>query len=492
MKNKILHLFIPSQKYVLEGFSAGIQSIASYMKQKLPEIPVRIHDLSHTPKEEVLNYLESTELNNSNSLNFVGITTTTATYQSALDLAKKVKNIDRDALVIFGGHHAKAQAEVILTFHPDEVDIVVKGEGEKPLFYLIEKYPNLKDVQGISYKEKGYGIKQNPDSQLLTTAELDAIPFSINGIKLQSPLGKFDHITYVSARGCPLKCFFCAVSDEKIRNKSIGTVIEDLKYLVLKKGYRNIAIEDNFFAQSHKRTLELCNAIINERKKNPEFAFTWDCQTRVESVLKPEIVEAMKNAGCEAVYLGIENFDSELLKHLGKTADPIKYIENARKAVELLSKNKIDCYINLQIGLPKESKDSKRKNLDELKVLGNIANRNNGKVVIFPMLAVVYPGTYLFSELQNIGVPASVFEDYTEWEEKHEDMRRFLSEHFAHGTGGLPTGLFENIEHIKDLDFDKAFSKEKVFWIAQYIDDLKKIPHTSVFDYSNSIVAPAK
>lgn len=488
MKDTILHLFIPPQKYVLEGFSAGILSIASYIKQKHPDVSVRIHDLSHTSKEEVMNYLRKTELNKSQSLHFTGITTTTATYQSALDLAKKIKDVNESSIVIFGGHHAKSQADIILKRHID-IDVIVKGEGEKSISYLIEKYPNLKDVPGISYKEVNR-IRTNSELPPLSVSELDTIPFNVNDINLQSPLGKFDHITYVSARGCPLKCHFCAVSNERIRSKSINKVIEDLKYLVLEKGYKRIAIEDNFFAQSPKRTIELCNAIVYERQNNSEFNFTWDCQTRVESVLKPEVVTAMKNAGCEAVYLGVENFDSKLLKYLGKTTDSIRYLKNTRRAVELLTSAGIDCYINLQIGLPGESKEEKRRNLEGIKALGEIANKNNKNITVFPMLAVVYPGTYLFNELMKNGVPSSIFEDYTQWEEKHEDMQQFLSDHFAHGTGGLPTGLFDNIEQIRNLEFDKALSK--AFRIAQYIDDLKKIPHVSVFDYSSFIVTPSK
>jgi anaerobic magnesium-protoporphyrin IX monomethyl ester cyclase len=488
MMNRVLHLFIPPQKYVLEGFSAGIQSIASYMKVKHPDLSVRIHDLSHKAKEEVTGYLRTTEITGSQYLHFAGISTTTATYQAALDLSRKIKRINKKTIVIMGGHHVNSQEDVILGLHT-EVDIIVRGEGELPLAQLIENYPNLKEVQGITYRVSGQP-KNNPAPPLLTGAELDALPFDINEVRLQSPLGKFDHITYVSARGCPLKCHFCAVSNERIRSKSINKVIEDLKYLVLKKGYKKIAIEDNFFAQSPKRTIDLCNAIVKGHQQNSDFRFTWDCQTRVESVLKREIVSAMKKAGCEAVYLGIENFDSRLLKYLGKTGDPIVYLENTRKAVGLLTVEGIDCYINLQIGLPGEGREEKQRNLDGMKALGEIAHKNKKTITVFPMLAVVYPGTYLFKELVKNGVSASVFEDYTLWEEQHEEMQHFLSDHFAHGTGGLPTGLFDNIEQIKNLDFDKALLK--AFRIVRYIDDLKKIPHVSVFDYSSFIVTPSK
>lgn len=478
-----LHLFVPPQRYVLEGFSSGIISIANYVKQKEPRTSVYIHDLSHFPEYKVESYLKSISF--SRKTFFVGITTTTATYQSALRLAKKIKEVSNDAVVVFGGHHAKVQDRIILKNHP-EVDVVATGEGEMTILELIRRYPDLSRVPGVTFRDR-QGLNSTPLHPLLPQKELDSISHELSGLCNGSPLGKFDHVTYVSARGCPLKCTFCAVADEKIRSKSIDVVIKDLKYLVLDKGFKRIAIEDNFFAQSQKRTLELCNAIIKAKEHISAFDFTWDCQTRVESLTNPEVVSAMRSAGCEAVYLGIENFDGELLAYLGKSNNPARYIELTEKVVKLLADNGIDCYANIQIGLPGEDEKKKRNNLIGLERIAKIARKKKRKLVIFPMLGVVYPGTDLFKKLIRRGLSPDIFEEYTRWEERHECMNAFLAHNFAHGTGGIPTGIID-IDSLKRSKF--SVNKDRIFWVVNYLYHLRKIPCADVFDYSNYIVFP--
>jgi anaerobic magnesium-protoporphyrin IX monomethyl ester cyclase len=480
---KQLHLFIPPQRYVLEGISSGIISIASYVRQKASDVIVRIHDLSHATDYELDSYFKDNFPLSERF--FAGITTTTATYQSSLRLARKIKEISRDTIVVFGGHHIMGQNTIILEHHP-EVDIVVKGEGEKTMLNLLQQHPNLHNVPGITFRDNGT-IKSTPIPTFLSQEELDNINVSIDELSILSPLGKFDYVTYVSARGCTLKCSFCAVSNEKVRSKSIKAVIRHLKYLVLMKGFKRIAIDDNFFAQSYKRTSELCNAIIEAKKNEPTFDFTWNCQTRVESLAKTELASMMRSAGCEAVYLGIENFDPYLLTYLGKTRNPSKYIEQTEKVVKSLLEQGIKCYINLQIGLPEEDELKKKNNILGLKRLSAIAKQKKGELVIFPMLGVVYPGTALFYDLVKRGISPLIFEQYTLWEESHKEMQQFLSCHFAHGTGGLPIGMLNN-NKLKDNKF--SIIEDRIFWIINYLDDLNKIPNAEVFDYSKYVVLP--
>src|SRR5207253_1270066 len=92
----------------------------------------------------------------------------------------------------------------------------------------------------------------------------------------------------------------------------------------------SIAIEDNFFAHSRSRTLELCEALQALQSSCP---FTWDCQTRVESLCREGVPQAMAGAGCEAVYIGVEAFAPEHLWYLRKTNHPGTYIRALEEQV---------------------------------------------------------------------------------------------------------------------------------------------------------------
>ena len=117
-------------------------------------------------------------------------------------------------------------------------------------------------------------------------------------------------------------------------------------------------------------TRELCHAIADYRRRTGNY-FTWDCQTRVESMRAKDIIVSMEEAGCDAVYLGVEALVEEHLKYLAKTPSPENYIQIlTNQVVPNLMETKIDCYINLQLGLPDETREQRDRTLGRLARLG--------------------------------------------------------------------------------------------------------------------------
>ena len=153
-------------------------------------------------------------------------------------------------------------------------------------------------------------------------------------------------------------------------------------------GKNRIAIEDNFFAHQPHRTLELCNAIADLVQEVP---FSWDCQTRLESMKRPDVVAAMARANCEAAYLGIEALDEEHLLYLAKTLRPEDYLRILEEIVipQMMDVG-IDAYINLQLGIPGETNEHRTTTLRRLRRLGQIAKSHGRAVTVFPQLNVIY------------------------------------------------------------------------------------------------------
>ena len=489
---KHLILVAPQQFGLIEGFTCGLVSLANYASQRIPELDVQLLDLSHIPTPEIKSEILSV-WPESGTL-FVGITTTTASYQSALRIAQTFKDIDRNCVVILGGHHAGVQDRLVLEAHRNVVDFVVRGEGEIPLVALISKYPLVEDVPGLSYLDSAGVMKSNADPEFLPQVVLDTIPINFLGEDVRSAKGKFKHVTYVSARGCPLKCAFCAVANQTIRAKSVPAVIEDLKYLVEDQGFQRIAIEDNFFAHSPKRTLSLCNAIANYRNQSGT-NFTWDCQTRVESLRRPEIVEAMQFAGCEAIYIGVESLVEEHLLFLRKTSNPEGYLKMLRDVLELvISRTSINCYINLQLGLPEERDSHRKATVQSLELLGSLVHgmqRPQGGdnfITLFPMLHVVYPGTYAFQTyLKNGELLENCFETFTSWEQTEEPILKWLGEHFAHGTGGIPIGILD-AEKLREGHYE--IDSRRVLEVVSQLTAISQLRGIKVFSYGAHLVHP--
>ena len=479
MRRASLFLVVPPHLGLLEGFSNSLVSLANYVQLYETKVEVHLVDLGLTPLDQLTPEVRRA-LSLAEGLCFVGVTTTTATYQNTLAVARAFKMVNPEVVVILGGHHAAVQDNLVLD-HTGKVDIVVRGEGEVPLLTLLRSYPDLSNVPGISYLEDGV-ICRTSSPPLLPAGELDKIACTFRGNGLRCAPGKFDHVTYVSARGCPLRCAFCSVANQPIRAKSVPMVAEDLRYLVGRLGHHSIAIEDNFFAHSPRRTMELCAALEELQR---ELSFTWDCQTRVESLRNPNILRSMERAGCEAVYLGVEAVTAHSLQYLKKTPTPVRYLallEN--RVLPSILCSTIDCYINLQLGIPRETEQDRTETISFLRRLGLQAQAHGKLITIFPQLHVIYPGTSHFAEAvrgHRYGTnSASVFERFTAWEAEQQPVLHWLGEHFAHGVGGIPEAIL-----VREYLCEQRFTVDPsgVLQVANMLTELEALPGIRVFRY---------
>jgi radical SAM superfamily enzyme YgiQ (UPF0313 family) len=443
---RTLLLVVPPQRGLLEGFSTGLIAIANYVHQHDPAINVRLLDFGLLNAGDLAEHVSEALLAAEGRV-FVGITGTTASYQSMLATARAFKRVQRSCVVVLGGHHVTPQDDIVLRHHRDIVDFVIRGEGEIALTRLLDCSANVDDVPNLSFLEKGE-LRRNSDGPLLGEADLDRLSPGFDQEGLRSAAGKFDHVTYVSARGCPLSCAFCVVRATAIRAKSIEGVVRDLRYLVGTLGYTDLAIEDNFFGHQPKRTLSLCAAIEALRKEMP---FNWDCQTRVESMRRADVVHAMVRAGCTAAYLGVESLVPKHLHYLGKTPKPDWYLEALETTVvPTMLDAGMDAYLNLQLGLPGETVSDWALTTSTLARLGGLARARGREITVFPQLNVIYPGTPHFDMALQKGyfgpLGRDVFEHFTAWEAEEEPILHYLGEHFAHGVGGIPLGILDGAE----------------------------------------------
>jgi len=476
---------MPPQAGLLGGFATGLISLANYVTSKMPEVRTEIADFSLRLLTDVRQQLTAWVKNNQDRRLFIGITTTTASYQSSLDVAELAKKVTPDCCVVLGGHHASADAETVLRHHGGIVDVVVVGEGEKALCELVKCHPDLDSVPGVAHVRGGaYQPPKCPT--LLSEEELDALPLTFRDMGLVGTPGKFDHATYVSARGCPLTCSFCAVGKEGIRAKSIPAVVRDIEQM-LDMGLSRIAIEDNFFAHSPDRTRAVCLALVELRKKRKD-GFRWDCQTRVESLARTDTIRLLSDAGCEAVYVGVESFNPDQLLYLNKTLSPGEYVEElVGLVVPALLETPIECYLNLQFGLRRESKKHHEFTIEQLGKIGELAAAKGKLITVFPQLHVVYPGTTNFrAGVQDRRFPADVFESFTVWEKKQTPVFVWLGEHFAHGAGGLPEGILRP-ELLRRGRY--KVDNEAVDRITAVLRQVDRLPGIRTFKYGSYLVS---
>ena len=243
----------------------------------------------------------------------------------------------RTRLLVAGGPLPSCDPQAFL----HDFDVAVVGEGERTMVELLRAYETdapLTNVPGIAHCDRN-GQKDGSCPQgglVLTTPRtlemhLDNIPFPArellpNAQYIEYGRQKFGQgkTTVMTTRGCPFRCEFCsnAVFGISYRERSAANVVDEVED-ALSLGYDYIHFADDVFTFNKERLLEICAEI-----KRRGLSFAWECLGRVDSIT-PALASAMKTAGCNRVFFGIESGNDEVLRLMNKRIT----VEQARSAV---------------------------------------------------------------------------------------------------------------------------------------------------------------
>lgn len=238
------------------------------------------------------------------------------------DISRKIKAVRKSTLIIWGGWHT--------TLYPrhsilnEDVDIVVRGPGEKPLCDLLdalERGRSLKDIPGLLFKENGRIIETGDEC---LDPEYLYPPLNPKIIDFDAYL--MDHgqgagiLRYIASRGCHASCRFCVMSrlfKGRLICKPRKQVVDELRHIL--RNYKISAIhfaDDNTF-RADSDALELC-ALINEVTDGR--GIPWRCSTRIDTLsrLADETFEKLAASGYKGVVVGIESGVDRVLRLMGK------------------------------------------------------------------------------------------------------------------------------------------------------------------------------
>ncbi len=250
----------------------------------------------------------------------VGIGTMfTAYFEDSLDLAKIIKRINKNILVVFGGSHVSVDPVDVLRQSID-VDIAVYGEGEETLFQ-IAKGTDVSKIDGIAYRKEKKIIK-NKSRDLIKN--LDDIPFpawDVVDIKKYSLESSFNMrkpvLPLVTSRGCPGHCLYCSVNSvwqHRWRGRSVENILDEISMLQSRFGAREFAFQDDSMSVDKVRFEKFCDEIIKRK-----LDIKWTTPNGIAHwTLNKKLIKKMKQAGCYRITFGIESGDCNLRKWVGK------------------------------------------------------------------------------------------------------------------------------------------------------------------------------
>lgn len=258
--------------------------------------------------------------------------------------------------VLVGGPHASL-APVDVFHRCPSVTYVARGEGEVIFPELVERVRRAESLIGLpGLCGRRDGASLHLAAEILQVQDFATLPFPrLAGLPVSSywcPDAKRRPMTtLMTTRGCPHRCDFCsspAVMGKKVRGPAVAAVLDELERLVAEHGVCEISFVDDVFTINARRTLALCQGMVERG-----LGLSWFCNARADQVT-PLLAEAMARAGCHQVYLGFESGSQAILDRIHKGAT----IEELERGAALLQAHGIARSVGFVLGLPGETDDT--------------------------------------------------------------------------------------------------------------------------------------
>lgn len=313
-----------------------------------------------TPKEhEVVIENENVEkIDFDEPVDLVAITATVDVMNRAVEISKEFQN--RGVTVVAGGIHITSDPEGTA----NSFDAISVGMAERVWAEI------LKDKENNSLKKIYY------DMENITGEEIVSPSYNIIDNK------KYLYTNIIStSRGCPFQCDFCYNSCKNVLeiyiNRPIDDVIKDIKALKT----RHIMFIDDSFIGNPRWTKKLLKEIKPLKLK-------WNAAVTSNIVDMPELLDEMKESGCQSLFIGFESINSKSLDSVHKVQNSVNRYE---KLVDEIHKRGIMINASFVFGLDE----------DDISVFSSTLEwivKNKIETVTSHILTP-YPGTKLYSSL---------------------------------------------------------------------------------------------
>lgn len=322
----------------------------------------------------------------------------TAYYINGLAVAKIVKYISRDIVVVVGGAYPSSDYTEVLS--NEYIDYVVLGEGERSFAELvgaISDEKNVENIDGIAYMDSNGSIRVNPKTKYITDLDSLKFPlskllnmegyFKINDAHFITKTSRATHM--ITSRGCPNDCSFCTIHDVwgyKYRERSALNVLAEVQQLIDDYGITEIHFEDDNIAYNRERAI-----VIFEGLKR--YNLKWALPNGISiHTLDYGLLELMKQSGCYSMALPFESASQKTLKKIiHKHVD----LDHGKNIVKMSRELGIETYGFFIVGFPGETIEEVKQTLRFSASLGLDG--------IYVFYATPFPGTKLLKEVRQKG-----------------------------------------------------------------------------------------
>ncbi|WP_410599798.1 B12-binding domain-containing radical SAM protein [Amycolatopsis sp. lyj-90] len=348
---------------------------------------------------------QTARLVNAAAPRWAGFNLLAPTYEISARIAER---LDRDIMVMLGGHQAKAMpAEILCDRRMSQCEALVIGEGETRVAALLDDHKRRTELPGVMWLDPIIrepvtgGIGKNKH---YLAPDINALPFVDRGYLTQDPHrdnGRLE-ANMVGARGCPYDCSFCgaAVSanpDITIRTREPHNILNEMDQL-RGTGVNAFRFVDDLFLGVPRVIKTMMNAFTVDRVG--DWA-QWDATGRINVLYRTSdaMLDTLAENGLREVALGVESDNPRMLARIDKRITP----DMARSVVRRLTERGINVKGYFILGFPTETCAEIDDTVRLVHDLWDITDPLPGRFRASAFEYRPYPGTPDWSELMKSG-----------------------------------------------------------------------------------------
>ncbi len=378
----------------------GLLSIAGPLLDDGHQVSLIDADLKSLNTEEIA----SATLLLSPEIVMIGHSGSSSIHETIMAICAALKAKDKKLTIIYGGVHPTYHwSEIML--ESQNIDIIVRGEGERTSKLLINAIQNSKSllgVDGIVFRE-GEKIHTTEMAEIITDLDEYRIAWELINHKDYSYWGGKRAVVVQFSRGCPHLCNYCGQRGfwTKWRHRDPHKFAKELARLYREEGVELINFADELPSSSKKAWRTFLEALINEN-----VPLTLVGSTRAGDIVRDkDILHLYKKAGFIRFLLGIETYSNETRIKIQKGG----HISEDREAIKLLKEHGIVSMATYVLGFFEE------KDIDYWKSYRHLLSYDPDQVQL--LYATPHRWTPFYAFVENRKV---IQKNKLKWDYKHQ------------------------------------------------------------------------
>ena len=255
-----------------------------------------------------------------------------------LEVAEKIKLLNPEIKILLGGPEVSYEYENVIKHA--SIDFIIVGEGETPFAQFLVMFPEVKNVEGLVYKN-GDAIISNHTPPMFDVNKYEgSMPYQFDEVSALK-----NKVLYIeTSRGCPYKCEFCLASlDNKVRYIPMQTIKNTLLFLM--QHGRVIKFLDRTFNVKRDFTLEIFQFILDHHLPQNVFQFEITAD-----ILHPDIIRFIHEKVPKGLFrfeIGIQTVNQKANREVSRKQN----FDKTKKIIQELD-YKIEMHLDLIVGLP--------------------------------------------------------------------------------------------------------------------------------------------